>query len=124
MAKPAAFTVATEETSVDQATSPVKVRVELSVNVPAASNWAVRPAAIDAEGGITSIETNVAGVTVRTAWAMIVPEDAITRAEPSPTPVARPETLTVATDEASVDQATSPVSVRVEPSVKLPVASN
>ena len=67
MAKPAAFTVATDEASVDQATSPVKVRVEASVKVPVASNWAVRPAEIDAEGGVTAIETKVAGVTVRTA---------------------------------------------------------
>ena len=46
------------------------------------------------------------------------------RAAPSPTPVAKPAAFTVATDEASVDQATSPVSVRVELSEKLPIASN
>ena len=123
-AKPFVLIVATDEASVDQETSPVKVRVEPSVNVPAASNWAVSPVAIEAEGGVTATETKVAGVTVRTACAVIVPEDAITRAVPSPTPEAKPLALTVATDEASVDQATSPVKVRVEPSVNVPAASN
>ncbi|MDP3543519.1 MAG: hypothetical protein Q8T11_13700 [Elusimicrobiota bacterium] len=79
---------------------------------------------MEAEVGVTVIETKVAGVTVRTAWPVIVPEDAMTRAVPSPIPVASPAALTVATDEASVDQATSPVSVRVEPSVNIPAASN
>ena len=67
VASPAALTVATDETSVDQATSPVNVRVEPFVNVPAASNWAVSPAAIIAEVGVTAIETKAGGVTVRTA---------------------------------------------------------
>ena len=67
VARPAVLTVATDEASVDQALSPVKVRVEPSVNVPAASNWAVSPAAIEAEAGVTVIETKVGGVTVRTA---------------------------------------------------------
>ena len=67
VARPAALTVATDEASVDQATSPVKVRVEPSVKLPVASNWAVSPAAIEAVGGVTMIETKAAGVTVRTA---------------------------------------------------------
>ena len=124
VARPEALTVATDERSVDQATSPVSVRVEPSVNVPAASNCAVRPAAIDAEGGVTAIETKVAGVTVRIACDVIGPEDAMTRAVPSPTPAARPEAFTVATDERSVVQTTSLVRARVERSVKVPVVSN
>ena len=67
VAAPVVLTATVDETSVDQATSPVKVRVEASVKVPVASNWIDVPIAIEAVDGAISIETKVAGVTVRTA---------------------------------------------------------
>ena len=64
---PVVLTATIDETSVDQATSPVIVLVEASVKVPVASNCAVVPIAIEAVDGVTSIDTKVGG-SAKTAY--------------------------------------------------------
>jgi hypothetical protein len=56
----------------------------------------LRPAATDAEAGVTAIELRTAAVTVSVADPLIVPDVALMVVVPFATPVAKPALLTVA----------------------------
>ena len=71
-----------------------------SLYVPVAVNCWLVPFAIDALAGVTDSEFNTAGVTVRVAEPLIVPEVAVIVADPCATLVANPPPLTVATEVA------------------------
>jgi methylglyoxal synthase len=60
-----------------QVTAVVRVCVVMSVYVPVAVNWRVRPFAIDGAAGVTAIETNVAAVTVSVVLPLTPPKVAV-----------------------------------------------
>jgi len=61
-------------------------------------NCSVSPFAIDGLAGVTAIDTSVAGVTVSVAGGLVTPFSAAVICElPTPTAVARPAELIVAT---------------------------
>ena len=67
------------------------------LNVPVAVYGCDVPAAIDAVAGVTAIDTNTAGVTVRiTPGEVMLPCVAVIVVAPTATPVAIPEVLIVA----------------------------
>ena len=87
-----------------------------------AVNCCVRPFAIPGLGGVTWIDTSVAGVTVRvTVGDTTRPEEALMLLDPTPTAVPRPfefaALLTVAAAELDDDHVTADVRFCVELSV-------
>jgi len=73
--------------------------VLLSVNVPMAESCTVFPARTVAGFGVTAIDTTVAGSTVSVTAGLVIPfSDAVICELPTPTLVARPAELIVATD--------------------------
>lgn len=92
--------------------------------VPVAMNCWVLPAGTDAVPGVTDREVKIAGVTVKVAEALTVPELAVIVAIPCATPAANPPLLSVAT--AVDDELHFTVLVRscVEPLLNVPVAVN
>ena len=97
--------------------------VLLSLKVPVAVNCRVVPTAVVELAGVTAIETKLALVTVSDAEPLMEPDVAVMVVVPVPTPVAKPELSTVATDVAGADQVTD-VKSCVLPSSKLPTALN
>src|SRR5205823_12922254 len=99
----------------DQATSPVRLRDVISLNVPVAVNAWVLPTATLAGSGVTAIDTSSASVTVRAA-VPVTPSFAVIVAAPFFKPVARPCESSAfeicATSVSDEDQVTSPVRSR------------
>lgn len=69
---------------------PVKSWVLPSLYVPVAVNCCVAPSEIEADGGLTAIETNIAGVTVNVAAPLNIPEDALIVVVPTAKALASP----------------------------------
>src|SRR5450432_907357 len=93
--------VATPCVSEFQVTEVVMFCVELSENFPVAVNCCVDPTAMEGDCGVMEIETSVAGVTVKVAEPLMLPEVAVMDDVPTATAVASPceplALLTVAT---------------------------
>jgi len=99
LAKPAELIVATLVVPELHVTLAVKFCVLLSVYVPVAVNCCVVPFAIVGLAGVTAIDTTVAGSTVSVTAGLVIPfSDAVICELPTPTLVARPAELIVATD--------------------------
>ena len=117
----ASLTVATVTFDDAQATWVVMSCVELSENTPVAVNCRVNPFATTAAGGVTSIDTSVAAVTVNVVVPVTLPLVADTVVLPTLSAVTRPfepaALLTAATVLADDAQVTWPVRSRVELSV-------
>src|SRR6266851_4058746 len=97
--------------------------VELSLNVPVAVNCCVAPLVIDGFAGVTAMEVSVAGVTVSSVEPLMLPLVAEIVEVPTPTAVASPVLLIVAT--VPVPEAhTALLSTCVELSLNVPVAVN
>jgi hypothetical protein len=103
--------LATDVAEEAQAAVVVRSLFELSVNVPVAVNCCVVPKAIDAEFGVTAMETSVAALTVSVVvpWIEVAESLAVMVTLPGLTEVASPfdpaplEILaTVASDELQV----------------------
>jgi hypothetical protein len=120
--------VATDIVEDAQATDPVRFWVELSVYTPVAVNCCVRPLATLGVGGVTSIETSVAGDTVNVVLPETVPRLAAIVVLPTVVELARPldpaALLIVATDVVADDQVTVVVRSCIVLSVYTPVAVN
>ena len=82
----------------------------------------MRPLGIEAVGGVTAIDTNVAAVTVRVAEPDLAPDVAVIAAVPTDWPVATPGDTMVATARVPELQVTVLLMSRLVPSVKVPVA--
>lgn len=108
------------------ATSAVKSCVEASENVPMAVNCSELPTAIEGVAGVTSIDSNIASVTVNKVSEVTRPKVAVTVDVPTSSDVANPfdpETLlTVAMFVSEDDQVTSAVRSCVVPSEYIPTA--
>src|SRR5262245_66336928 len=88
---PAAFdTLATAALELDQVTCAVRSWTVASEYRPVAVYWTEIPVAMVASAGVTSIESNVAPVTVRPVEPVLPPKEAVTVTVPSTTAVARP----------------------------------
>jgi hypothetical protein len=98
LASPPLFTVATEFAEEVQVAVLVRFCVVPLLYVPVAVNCCVWPAATEAVAGVTAIEVNAGGVTVKVVEPLMVPDLAVIVAVPEATPVANPVLLlTVAT---------------------------
>jgi hypothetical protein len=97
VASPPAAIVATEVVCEVHVAVLVKFCVELSENVPVAVNCSFAPFAADGPAGVTTIDTNVAEVTVRVVEPLTAPEAALIVLVPVPTPAANPLAPIVAT---------------------------
>lgn len=98
-----------------------------SVKVPVAVNCNVVPGAIDGAGGVMAIDSTTALVTVRLALEEMLPEVAVTVAEPKPIALASPAVpfALMATIDGFADvHCTEEVRSCLVPSVKVPVAAN
>ena len=125
VATPDALTVATAEFEDDHVTEFVRFCVLPSLNVPVAVNCSVVPLEIDVLGALIAIDCRTAAVTVRVIELDVTPPcAALIFVEPVAFPVARPETLIVATVEFEEDHVTELVRFCVLPSLNVPVAVN
>ena len=95
-----------------------------SLIVAVACSWLLVPKGIDNVAGATFTETAVAGITVRLAVPVTVPEVALIVAVPSTLATAAPATLTLAFAGADEIQVAVCVRFCVLPSVNVPVAVN
>ena len=102
----------------------VKFCVELSEKVPVAVNCCFVPLAIEGFAGVTAIDTSVAAVTVRVVEPVMPTETALIWLVPTPTAVAKPAAVIVATVVVTELQVAVPVKFCVELSEKVPVAVN
>ena len=120
--------VATSSSEENHVTSVVRSRVELSVYVPVAPNCFCVPFAMLWLGGVTSMDTRIAAVTVSLVCPEIESEVARIVVSPTPIPVACPSEPgafeIVATPSLDDAQVTSEVMSCVELSVYVPVALN
>ena len=82
-----------------------------------AVNCCVVPFAIDELDGVTAIDTSTAGPTVSVVLPLTAPELALTWEVPSPTPLAMPPAVIVATVALADTQETALVSCWVLPSL-------
>ena len=99
VAKPLGLIVATDGVPEAHVTWLVRSIIEPSEKVPVAVNCCVSPLGTDGFTGATAIVCNVAAVTVSVSAAEVTPSKlAVMLLVPTPTPVARPAALTVATD--------------------------
>src|SRR6185369_4606517 len=119
---------ATDGSEDSQATWVVRSWVVPFENRPVAVNWRLWPAARDGLTGVTSIESSVALVMVRTVEPVTPASAADTVVVPVPMAVARPwlpaEFETVATAVSEEAQVAWAVRSCVVPSEKRPVAAN
>jgi hypothetical protein len=122
VAKPVALIVATVAVP-DAHTALLSTCVELSLNVPVAVNCCVAPLVIEGFAGVTAIDTSVAGVTVSSVEPVMLPTVAEIVEVPTPTALAKPVALIVAT-VAVPDAHTALLSTCVELSLNVPVAVN
>jgi hypothetical protein len=102
----------------------LKSWVAPSVNIPMALNGCSRPSGIDELAGETKIEIRTRGVTVRPAEPLTVPTAAPIVVEPCPKLSAKPEPVTVATDNEEEVQTAELLKSWVVPSVNVPMALN
>jgi len=103
----------------------VKFCVLVSEYVPVAVNCSVVPFAIDGLTGVTAIDTSAAAVTVNVAGGLVTPFSAAVICEvPTPTAVATPAELIVATVVVPDAHAACVVRFVVLLSVYVPVAVN
>jgi len=123
VAKPCALIVAAAGIEEVQTTLDVMFWVDESLYVPVAVNCLVVPTAMLELAGVTTIETNVAPVTVSEAVPLIDPEVAVMVAVPVPTPDTRPLEFTEPTEFEEELQVMA-CNNCVLPSSKLPVAVN
>jgi hypothetical protein len=107
VASPPALIVATPEADDAQVTELVRTVVLPFVYVPVATNCCEVPAAIEGLAGVTAIETNAAGVTVRLADPDMVPTLATIEVVPGATEVAKP--LTTVANPGCVELHVTPV---------------
>ncbi len=124
VARPALVIVATDAVAEAHVTWLVRFSVELSEYVPVAVNCSVRPLAMLGLAGVTAIDSNVAAVTVRTVEPVTPLSIALIVEVPTPTPVARPALVIVATDAVAEAHVTWLVRFSVELSEYVPVAVN
>lgn len=124
VAWPCALIVATVAAEDCQRTEFVKSWLEPSVKLPIAWNCCCRPSAIEADGGVTVMDTRAAGFTVRMADPEMAPTDALIPALPTASVCASPPAATVAIDAASELQDADAVRLSVLPSVYVPTAVN
>lgn len=121
-------TIATVTEDEFHITVPVKSWVLPSLYVPAAVNCCVVPSEIEADSGLTAMETKIAGVTVNVAVPLTVPEVPLIVVVPTVKAVASPcdpkASLIVATLAGKELQYADWVRSCVLPSVKVPVAAN
>ena len=110
----------------DQVTLLVRFCLLLSVYMPVAENWTVRPLATKPFAGITIIDTSVAAVTVKLAEPLMLPDVQEIVVVPRPPAVARPAepraleiVATLVSDE---DHVTLLVRSCLVLSLKMPVA--
>jgi hypothetical protein len=82
------------------------------------------PFAIEGFAGVTAIDTSVAAVTVRVVEPVMPTETALIWLVPTPTAVAKPAAVIVATVVVTELQVAVPVKFCVELSEKVPVAVN
>jgi hypothetical protein len=88
-------------------------------------NWSVSPLAIEELGAVIAIDCSVAVVTVRVNEFEVMPlEEAVIADVPTPTAVAKPAALMVATLGVAEFQVAVTVKFCVVPSVSVPVAVN
>jgi hypothetical protein len=125
----ALLTVAVAGTEEVQVTLVVMFCVELSLNVPVATNCLVVPFATLGEAGVTAMDRSVAGVTVRiTPGDVTVPRLAVIDVVPAATAVTTPfdpVTLLIVAVAGTEDvQVTLGVRFWVELSLYVPVAAN
>lgn len=125
VARPEAFTVATDEFDDDQVTELVRFCELPSLKVPVAVNWSVVPFATEVLAAEIVIDCRVAAVTARDRVLDVIPLwEAVTLVEPTPLPVASPLELIVATLVLDEVQVTELLMFCVLPSLKVPVAVN
>ena len=127
--EPAAFaTVATPVLEEFQVANAVRSCFVLFENVPLAVNCCVDPAVREEARGVTAMEINVAGVTVKMVDPCMLPIVAVIVVVPVVTGVTKPfdpaALLIAATDSADEPQVTSVVRFCVEPSEYVPFALN
>ena len=105
VAKPETLMVATVVAELAQVAVAMRSWVVLSLKVPVAVNRCMSPMAREIEEGVTVMDTSSTDVTVRTVDPEMLPEVAVmVVVVPSPTEVARPVLLMVATVVAELDQ--------------------
>jgi len=117
VAMPELLTAATPAGDKVQATELDKSCVLPSVNVPTAESCSLDPIARLELAGVTASETSAAGVTVKLAEPVTVPEVAVMVAAPTPTLLAAPTAETVATAVTDDNQLTEFVRSRLVPSL-------
>jgi hypothetical protein len=116
VASPPALMVATAAFDETQVVELVRFWVLPSEYVPVAANCCVVPLAIDGFAGVTAIDTNAAGPTVRLVLPVTTPEVALIWEVPWATPVASPPVVTVATALFDETQAAELVTTSIVPS--------
>jgi hypothetical protein len=107
----------------DAHTALLSTCLELSLNVPVAVNCCAAPLTIDGFAGVTAMDTSVAGVTVSSVEPVMLPLVAEIVEVPTPTAVASPVLLIVATVPVP-DAHTALLSTCLELSLNVPVAVN
>src|SRR5206468_3033742 len=116
VARPTALIIATAAFEETHVTELVRLWVLPSEYVPVAANCCVVPLAIDGFAGVTAIDTNAAGPTVRLVLPVTPPKLDRIRVVPGATPVARPPALMLATAALDESHVAVLVKSRVDPS--------
>src|SRR5216684_62412 len=122
VARPVLLIVATPRVA-EAHTALLRTCVELSLNVPVAVNCCVAPLPIEGCAEVTASDTSVAGVTVSSVEPVMLPLVAEIVEVPTPTAVASPVLLIVATVPVAEAHTALP-STCVELSLNVPVAVN
>ena len=116
VARPTALIIATAAFEETHVTELVRLWVLPSEYVPVAANCCVVPLAIDGFAGVTAIDTNAAGPTVRLVLPVTTPKVALIWELPWAAPVASPPAATVATALFDETQAAELVTTSIVPS--------
>src|SRR5580692_1928170 len=119
----ALLTVATEAGDEVQLTELVRFCVLPSPKVPTALNWVAVCSATDAVAGVTVTELRADDSTTSAAVPLTEPSCAVMVAVPADWPVTWPKLLMLATFDAEELQVTTSVTIAVEPSLNVPVAT-
>src|SRR5690349_6536299 len=123
--EPAVFETSAIDSTLDaQVTAAVMSAVVVSENVPVAVNWTSTPSGVLGLVGVTSIETSVAPLTVRSVLPLIAPSVAEIDVVPVPAGVASPPAAIVATPVSELSHVTDAVRFWVDVSENVPVAVN
>jgi hypothetical protein len=116
LARPAALIVATLVFDEVRVAELVRFWVLPSEYVPVAVNCWVVPLGIDGFAGVTPIDTNTAGPTVKVVLPVTPPDVALIWEVPSAAPMARPPALIVATALLEDTQVAELVTSSIDPS--------